>query len=1364
MSDTELVLPALKPSDWIGSDKTICQLLIPSQDLPGMPWLAFGYDRPYTFEFIAKSNPEQKTSLSQIKLMEQAALRNLRARPASWEAETLTLDHRDSLQILVCANDFLAAERIIDAAFMEQAHQQLKAKRLAIGIPYRGILLATNADQSDTKIKQFAALIAAQYHQGQSAPITPLSFILEQGKIIGLIQGMEETGNVTSEANIQNDSEPYISILIVQNDNTGLEGIHILAGGDDLDLLRQRIIGAFVQVIQHLPERDQFGGEIKVIIIPDLTPQMKSLDDALAHLESHLQGISAEIPLDLPQDTPLNISIQYGHEGIDDILPLLPTPDGKESAELAALLEKLRYGESDVQIQIIRQIRNFKAPQVIEGLISTLFSVDIEVRAEAAQALVHIGPLAVEPLIAQAQSPFPYFRYGIIWALSQIATPETTDTLLDASYDQEAIIREAAITGLGNIKNPNTFETVLSALLDENNQVQAAAASALTAFQNRQVIALLKHLEPPPETAKTVRKAIQTALENLPDIPEQSAQQISEIEQWVIAERERRASAIFRKALALAEGSKWWLQELSEKTSPQFHPEILDAVKRLESEQDQISTALRITEHFTEPVLGQAVQLAIDMSGVYAEHEKQGIWAPQYLIKSIPETLAYQLQETVVNEAIALAHKITSKGPNEYKWARATVLLGYTDDKRLPSDLTERLFRAALEAARDIDEASRKASELISFVKYVPDKPIKLQLIEEALTTVLTIESDNNRTNKLNWLATSLPYNLKQETLDLARALDDVGSRAQTLGSLARYFPEPLKSETLQEALDLTHKIEKRLDRMDTLSRLIEYLPPEKQIEATKAARQIADPEDRAITMGGMARRLPQNIQIPLMREALDTAWKMKDRKVRGNTVGVLISDLLYVLKADADTLLKGKKGVQIREDAWKGLGWSWRDLMLKGTLLNLLRSVGPHIKNPVGLASILSVVALVHPQSQGRAIIQEAAAAARKADKPWQRARIIAALGWYVPEQNRAKLWAEARQIVQQIENIRLCLDLKRELLGDYTEVALGAINLLEAEPPNPQGFILVDVILGIVEQMPKKQQNAALEQAIAAANLTEGDWHKARVFNGLAEHFPDQLKPHAFQVAQQVKDDIRRVEVLRTLAGDLPVKNRKDVLDAALRETLALSDTKIRIPHLGRLLEHLPDKQKMEQTDVALTEIENLPSGWDQARVIGQIIEYLPEIFHTRAIEIIQQIEEESPRSDGLIQTAKYLSSNLYPQMLDIGLQLKNKSFQIKVLSEIANYLSDPLQNTAFAAALESANSIKDKLRQTNAFCEMVEKLPLDLKREVTGKALTLIQTIEDIPKQIKLLETLTKHAPGEFQSEILSELEGAKAQSQN
>ena len=160
MSDN--LLPCLKVRDWEGREHTTCRVLWPDKPSEFMPWLAFGYDHPHTFEFL---NEDKLKTLGMTEAqVETKALDNLRTRTSAWQSHDAPLGEGKTLKLLVCMDDFFAAERILDAEFMKEAQKKLGAPAILVGVPRRGLILAAPFQTDTAVVLGFGGVVFGQRH------------------------------------------------------------------------------------------------------------------------------------------------------------------------------------------------------------------------------------------------------------------------------------------------------------------------------------------------------------------------------------------------------------------------------------------------------------------------------------------------------------------------------------------------------------------------------------------------------------------------------------------------------------------------------------------------------------------------------------------------------------------------------------------------------------------------------------------------------------------------------------------------------------------------------------------------------------------------------------------------------------------------------------------------------------------------------------------------------------------------------------------------------------------------------------------------------------------------------------------------
>ena len=1389
------ILPALKPADWVGRETSVCRPLIEGQTSPFVPLVAFGYDQPSTFRFLSTAQIPGAASPQDRKLIEQAALRNLRARKASWKAEQISLGRTHSLHLAVCGDDFLAAERILDPDFMRLAHSLLRAEKLAVAVPRRGVLLATNARQPEEFLSRFAAAVSAEFYSAHSAPISPVTFIVADGQIVGMITGLEESARDATRAQAP-DAEVYCSALVVRRPETHMVAVEILVGGAVLESVTQAAQNALVQMAGKLADEGAFGGKVVVLLIPDLTPRTQTLEEDMTSIAVYLAGFAAEVGLKTRRGDPLRVSVRYGApdpgpgtgtQAAIDLYPGVGSPDaflatagtlrrmgpraslqGPDQGDVASWVQALQGEDAELAAQAARQLGVIGDPQAIQPLTEALGHWSPEVRSEAYRSLPGFGSLALEALLPRYDSQDTWVRQAVVRILGQIADAGAKDVLLRALLDASDSVRAAAVAASGRLRDPWAFLAVLAALLDESGKVQSAAASVLGDWGDPRASAPLA-LVRRDATQQAIRNAASEALRKLGRETADFDALLPQVEAWAERERPARRRTIFEHKLAFARVSGSRLVGLARESPPEFLRMILAAVLELRGAWEQITTCINIAGVLPELFQEQAIQQAIALTE--REVAKQsGQYAAQALVNAVARSgLAAPLQAQISERAIAIASAGMPEGPQDEEWAKAMLRLGYVKKGVLPVEVETRLLKVALDAAGAIDDPARKAPELVSLVVEMPHRPAQIPVLRDALHAALLIQSQSRRMEKLQSLAARVTYDLQKVGLTIASEVADPARRAEAFLGMARSFPEPLKSQARKEALSMAGLIENRLDRVEVLGELAEHGSEQERNDLLDMAREIADAEDRAITLGALAQGLPEPLATRTMQEALKIARDISDQDRKANAFGVLVSYLLVIGKADVETLLMGEKGIEVRNRAWRSLFPGLKDRMMSGVVLGVLAGLAPRIPQSVSRASVLSLVALRAPGKVRWRLIRSALAAAREIEGGWLRARVLSALAWYLPKKDRPALLDEERAIVHQMDNRTLCLSLKRELLdshlhtGAYFEIIVAALGFLEAQPPDKRGFALVDVALGAVAPIEGKARQAAVQEAVATARQVPDDWMRSRALSGLAKHFPRESRAEALDAALQVADPARRAGLLTTLLQEGPTgsRDRSRIIRMALEAVRSIADIGQRIRAAAELLDLLGPSRRSELAKASLVDVREISDGRVGEEALRQLSLHLPAQLLPESLQLVLEILDKGFGSSAFAEIVQHLPAAEHRKALDAAKRIRDDRSRVAALSAVSNHLEEALRDEALRAARETAQQQTTPLEKARLMVGMVHHLPIDLRPVVMDEVIAAVRDIVLLELRRALLAELERVAPGEYQMVVRGELEDTQAQ---
>jgi uncharacterized protein YtpQ (UPF0354 family) len=309
-------LPCLKEFKWPGHTDTVCRALWEKEASPFMPWVAFGFDHPHSFEFIStKRLAELNTTAAEL---ETNALAALRERPARWEPVDVDAPGGKTLRILTCSGDFFSAERVLDAAFMQEAQRLLNADGLLVGVPRRGLLMATSANQDQDLITGFGGAVAGQFSREESALISPMLFAMQDGAIVGIFDAVaklavpdgEPRGAPGGPDEGEEDGAPFVSAMVSRN-KQGSEDVHLLVGGDDPETLAKAIESGFMGLLKEHAARKEFSGHIEIVVLGMTPPSARK---HIPKLLGHLKGICNE--LSRGKESRYRVSLTYQKDSL----------------------------------------------------------------------------------------------------------------------------------------------------------------------------------------------------------------------------------------------------------------------------------------------------------------------------------------------------------------------------------------------------------------------------------------------------------------------------------------------------------------------------------------------------------------------------------------------------------------------------------------------------------------------------------------------------------------------------------------------------------------------------------------------------------------------------------------------------------------------------------------------------------------------------------------------------------------------------------------------------------------------------------------------------------------------------------------
>jgi len=106
---------------------------------------------------------------------------------AEWAEQDVPVKGGGTLKILVREGDGAESEDLLVPDVLLEAAESLDAKALAVAVPVRGVLLATDADQKWQLVAAFATAARMQHAAGEDDALWPGVLRVEDGHVTGVI-------------------------------------------------------------------------------------------------------------------------------------------------------------------------------------------------------------------------------------------------------------------------------------------------------------------------------------------------------------------------------------------------------------------------------------------------------------------------------------------------------------------------------------------------------------------------------------------------------------------------------------------------------------------------------------------------------------------------------------------------------------------------------------------------------------------------------------------------------------------------------------------------------------------------------------------------------------------------------------------------------------------------------------------------------------------------------------------------------------------------------------------------------------------------------------------------------------------------
>jgi HEAT repeat protein len=145
-----------------------------------------------------------------------------------------------------------------------------------------------------------------------------------------------------------------------------------------------------------------------------------------------------------------------------------------------------------VRIEVVKIFGQIKDIRAVKALIKAWDDEDFDVRVKAAESLVEIGTLAVEPLISLLQDEDSYLRWRAAWCLGMIKDLKSVKPLSATLKDKVAEVQWIAIDALGRIGDKKSVKHLVAFCKNKDAGLREKAESTIIKLRGQNICKTMK--------------------------------------------------------------------------------------------------------------------------------------------------------------------------------------------------------------------------------------------------------------------------------------------------------------------------------------------------------------------------------------------------------------------------------------------------------------------------------------------------------------------------------------------------------------------------------------------------------------------------------------------------------------------------------------------------------------------------------------------------------------------------------------------------------------------------------------------------------------------------------------------------------
>ena len=164
--------------------------------------------------------------------------------------------------------------------------------------------------------------------------------------------------------------------------------------------------------------------------------------------------------------------------------------------KVMTLIEQLYDEQAAVRSQAVLALGEMRHADSVAVLVHVLtVETDLNVLEDTTWALVRMGDVAVEPLIALLAHENPTVRHQVAHVLGKIGDARAVPALIKTLSDVDDSVRLKSVFALGQIGDAQAIGALVNMLTDENVDVRVMVADVLEQFGKAAAVAVIPQLQ-----------------------------------------------------------------------------------------------------------------------------------------------------------------------------------------------------------------------------------------------------------------------------------------------------------------------------------------------------------------------------------------------------------------------------------------------------------------------------------------------------------------------------------------------------------------------------------------------------------------------------------------------------------------------------------------------------------------------------------------------------------------------------------------------------------------------------------------------------------------------------------------------------